>query len=318
MSSRRFALSLVRVERDGGVATITLDRPDHLNVMTPALAQQVRWAFDEVADEPEISGVVIAGAGKAFSVGADIAFAVRNIEAEDFERIQGVTYFWQALYKVIAACPKPVIARVHAAAMGAGMELALACHGIVATPKASFCLPEAGLGIFPCLGGTQRSARAIGPGLAKWMMYTGATVRASDALNIGLIRDVVDEAELDTACRRYALDGLPEKAPPELSLQFASLEAFFLRNRVDDVRSGQADTAGDPVLGRAMKSTGSKGPLSLRCIEQLIDNGFPRPLDEGLQMELDRVVEIYRSADAHRGLVHRMRNLIGAPAFEGR
>jgi hypothetical protein len=67
-----------------------------------------------------------------------------------------------------------------------------------------------------------------------------------------------------------------------------------------------------------MKLVGSRAPLSLRCIEQLIDEGFPLPLDQGLQMELDRVVEIYRSADAHRGMVHRMRNRIAAPAFEGR
>jgi enoyl-CoA hydratase/3-hydroxyacyl-CoA dehydrogenase len=309
---------MVRVERDAGLATLTLQRPEHLNAITPGLVQQLRWAFDEVEADPTVAGIVIAGAGKTFSVGANIGFALRNMESGDVQRILDVTYVWHALHNAIAGCQKPVIARVHSAAMGAGLELALSCHAIVATPKASFCLPEAGLGIFPCLGGTQRTARAIGPGLTKWFLYTGATLRAADALNLGLIREVVAETELDDLCRRYAVESLPDKHPPELDMHFASLEAFFRRHRADELRAGRADTAGDAALSRAMKQVTSKAPLSLRCIEELIDEGYPRPLEEGLQMELDRIMDIYRSADAYRGLVHRVRNLIGAPAFEGR
>lgn len=318
MTTKRLALTMVGLERDAGVATITLQRPDQYNAMNPALVQQMRWAFDEAEADPAVSGIVIAGTGKTFSAGADLGFILRILDSGDLERLVKITYTWQAAYDAIAACRKPVVARVHAANMGAGVELALACHGIVATPRASFQLPEAGLGIYPCLGGTQRTPRAIGPGLAKWMMYTGSTLRAPDAMNIGLVADVVAEEDLDATCRRYALANLPEKRAPELDLHFATLDAFFSQHRADDLRTGRANTAGDPTLMRAMKLVAAKAPVALRFIEELIDQGLQRPLADGLQMEIDRVMDIYQTADSHLGLHHRAQNRIGPATFEGR
>ncbi len=235
MSTKHLSLSMVRVERNAGVATLTLDRPEQLNAVSPVLVQQLQWAFDEVSSDEQVEGIVIAGAGKVFTVGADIHFIVRNLAAGDFERIMAVTYAAHALFDSIASCPKPVIARVHAAAFGAGVEMALACHRIVAAPQASFCLPEVGLGIFPCLGGTQRSARTVGPGLAKWFIYTGKTLTAGDALKIGFADDVVPLDQLDEACRRHALGTLPSQRPTALPPQFARLAEFFDRQRADDL-----------------------------------------------------------------------------------
>src|SRR5262249_294192 len=111
MNARPSTLTQVRIERADGVGTITINRPDLLNTVTPALVQQMRWAFDEVSGDPEVAGIVIAGEGKVFSVGAEIGFLLRNIEAGDMSRIMAVTYAAHDLFNVMDDCPKPVVAR---------------------------------------------------------------------------------------------------------------------------------------------------------------------------------------------------------------
>jgi enoyl-CoA hydratase/3-hydroxyacyl-CoA dehydrogenase len=318
MNARRSTLTQVRIERADGVGTITINRPDLLNTVTPALVQQMRWAFDEVSGDPEVAGIIIAGEGKVFSVGAEIGFLLRNIEAGDMSRIMAVTYAAHDLFNVMDDCPKPVVARVHGVTIGAGVEIILACDRVVACPQATFCLPETGLGIFPCLGGTQRTTRAIGPGLAKWMMYTGKSVSAAEALQMGLIDEIAAPDELDAACRRLALGPLGGKRQPCLSGQLAMLAEFFERYKVDELRAGTADKQGNPVLERAVKSVAAKAPIALQFVEQLIDEGSRRGFAEGLQMEIDRVMQIYRTADAYRGLLFRTKKPVGAPVFEGR
>src|SRR5205807_9943474 len=110
-----------------------------------------------------------------------------NIESGDVARVEKLTGDLQALLLTIENCPKPVVARVHGLALGGGVELALACDYIVATPTATLGFPETGIGIFPGLGGTQRTARRIGPGLTKWLVFTGQIITAAEALAIGLI-----------------------------------------------------------------------------------------------------------------------------------
>jgi enoyl-CoA hydratase/3-hydroxyacyl-CoA dehydrogenase len=318
MTSKPSTLTQVRIERAEGVGTITINRPDLLNTVTPALVQQMRWAFDEVSSDPEVRGIVIAGEGRVFSVGAEIGFLLRNIEAGDMSRIMAVTYAAHDLFNVMDDCPKPVIARVHGVTIGAGVEIILSCDHVVACPQATFCLPETGLGIFPCLGGTQRTTRAIGPGLAKWMMYTGKSISANEALQMGLIDEIAAPDELDAVCRCSAQGPLSRKRKPVLSRQLATLAAFFERYKVDQLRGGSADTGGDPVLERAMKSVAAKAPIALQFVERLIDVGSRRPFAEGLQMEIDHVMQIYRTADAYKGLLFRTKKPVGVPVFEGR
>ena len=318
MNAKPSTLSQVRIERADGVGTITINRPEQLNTVTPALVQQLRWAFDEVSGDPQVAGIVIAGAGKVFSVGAEIEFLLRNLEVGDMSRIMAMTYAAHDLFNVMDDCRKPVVARVHGATIGAGVEIMLTCDRVVACPQATFCLPETGLGIFPCLGGTQRMTRAVGSGLAKWMMYTGKSISVVEAYKMGLVDEIATPDELDAVCQRHALGKLPDKRNPELSAQLATLAAFFERYRVDELRAGLADTGNDPVLGRAMKSVAAKAPIALQFVERLIDEGSRRSFVEGLQMEIDHVLPIYRTADALKGLVFRAKKPVGAPVFEGR
>ena len=135
-----------------------------MNALNEAVVAQLQEAFHAAAGRSAVKGIVIAGSGKAFVAGADIRFFVRNIEAGTIDAIARVHEAGQALLREIETCPKPVIARLHGLALGGGVELALACHAIVATPKASLAFPETGIGIYPGLGGTQRTPRRVGTG----------------------------------------------------------------------------------------------------------------------------------------------------------
>ena len=158
-----FHFRVVRSELREGIAWLTINRPDAMNALNEAVVGQLHEAFRAAAADPAVQGVVIGGAGKAFVAGADIRFFVRNIDSGDVDRILQFSEAGHALLNEIDNCKKPVIARLHGLALGGGLELALACSQIVAAPEAVLAFPETGIGIFPGLGGTQRTLRRIGP-----------------------------------------------------------------------------------------------------------------------------------------------------------
>ncbi len=312
-----FPLSLVDIEVDAGVATITIRRPDVLNAMNPVAIHQLHQAVLQASDNSAVRGIVIAGSGKAFVAGADISFFLRNLDAGDLPRIVKYTQAGHALMNAIDDCPKPVVARLNGLAIGAGAELALACDWIVASPRASVGFPETGLGIYPGFGGTQRTPRAIGVGLAKWLIFTGKTISANDAWRIGMVHRLVPHDDLGPIARAFALGtASPEKCTPRPP-EFDALEQFFATHRADDLRTGTAPTGGDPALVRAMRLVAGKAPIALRLAEKMITQGTSRPLPEGLQMEIDHVIEIFSTKDAYLGLSFRARRGVGQPPFTG-
>ena len=297
----RFAFRLVKSELRDGVATLTLNRPDTMNALNEEMVDQLHRAFKAAAGDANVRGIVIAGSGKAFVAGADVRFFVRNLESGDVDRIVNFTKAGHDLLNEIGRCPKPVVARLQGPALGGGLELALACDRIVASPRATLAFPETGIGIYPGLGGTQRTPRKIGVGLAKWLIYTGQSMSAEQARVIGLVDDVVAHENLDeaaakaTAQRRQSM-GLT------WPIAFAKMERFFGSNSADDLRVCKADAGDDEALLEAMKRVASKAPLALRIAEQLIEKGAECDLEVGLQMELDRLEEILSTADAREGL----------------
>lgn len=315
---QRPLLSLLACDVADGVATITIERPEMLNGLNPAVIHQLHQAVLQAVADPAVRGIVLAGSGKAFVAGADLGFFLRNLDAGDLPRIVKYTEAGHALMNAVDRSPKPVVARLHGLAVGGGLELALACDVRVATAQASFGFPETSLGIYPGFGGTQRAARTVGVGLAKWLIYTGKTIPASDAWRIGLVDRLVPPEELDAACRACALGELgPEKCParPE---EFTALEWFFASQRAEALRTGVAPTDGNPALARAMRLVAAKAPVALRIAEQIIDAGIQESLEAGLQREIDHVVEIFQTQDAYAGLAHRARRQVGQPVFQGR
>jgi len=180
-----------RLERDGGVATITLDVPDKLNRVSIAARPQLAALFEELGLDADVRAVVLRGAGPAFSAGGDVAGFLR---ASPFE-------LSKLAWNVAAPerCPKPVVAALHGYVFGVGLELALACDFRLAAEGTELALPEIKLGMIPGSGGTQRLARLVGLGRAKDIIMRGRRIKAEEALRIGLVTEVVAIDALDGA-----------------------------------------------------------------------------------------------------------------------
>ena len=209
-------MELVKSRTEAGITTITINRPDTMNALNESVGQQLEAAFKQADNDSQTTGVVIAGAGRSFVAGADIRFFIRNIEHQELGRTAKFTEAMQALLRAIQDCAKPVVARVHGLALGGGVELALACDYIVATPNATLGFPETGIGIYPGLGGTQRTTRRIGVGLTKWLVFTGQVIGADEALAIGLVDAVAAREDLETAIATL-MSGGPSKERRPLS-----------------------------------------------------------------------------------------------------
>jgi 2-oxoglutaroyl-CoA hydrolase len=200
----------LRLERDGDVATITLDVPEKLNRVSMPARDQLANLFEELGRDESVCAIVLTGAGeKAFTAGGDIAGFLER-EPEELSRLA-----WN-----VAAperCPKPVIAKLRGYAFGVGLELALACDFRIASDDVELGLPEVKIGMIPGSGGTQRLARMIGVGRAKDMVMRGRRIDAGEAHAIGLVTEVVAPAELDAAVSRL-LDELRALSPLALAL----------------------------------------------------------------------------------------------------
>ena len=201
----------LRLERDDarGLARITLDVPGKLNRVSMRARDQLAGLFDELGRDESVRVIVLAGAGRAFTAGGDIAGFLRA-EPEVLTRLA---------WNVAAAerCPKPVIARLHGYAFGVGLELALACDFRIAAAGTELGLPEVKLGMIPGSGGTQRLARLIGLGRAKDAIMRGRRFGAEEALALGLVTEVVPAEELDAAVDRL-VDELTALSPLALGM----------------------------------------------------------------------------------------------------
>ena len=190
---------MIRVERDGGVAVVTIDRQDALNALDVATLTELRDRLRELAADSEVRAVVLTGAGeKAFVAGADIKYM------SGLDREQAAA--WGALgheaATLLETMPKPAIAAINGFALGGGCELALACDLRYASSRAKLGQPEINLAIVPGWGGTQRLARVCGIGVAKDLILTGRTIDAAEALRVGLVNEIADpvlERALETA-----------------------------------------------------------------------------------------------------------------------
>jgi enoyl-CoA hydratase len=172
--------------------TITLNRPDKLNVLNADLFDELADIFTKAGSDDAIQGVLITGNGKAFSAGADInQLAELNAKTGlEFAR-KG-----QSIFRLLEQLGKPSLAAVNGFAFGGGCELAISATMRIAAEKAIFCQPEVKLGVIPGYGGTQRLARLIGKGRALDLCLTGRSIKADEALSFGLVSEVVSPEKL--------------------------------------------------------------------------------------------------------------------------
>jgi enoyl-CoA hydratase/carnithine racemase len=196
---------LLRVERQGAVATIWIDRQAKMNTMTVAMRHEFPGMFRDLDADDAVRVVVIRGAGgKAFSAGGDVAEFL-TLAPADLEQ-------WGDTLSFAERCRKPVIAAIDGYAMGAGLELALACDFRIATRRSELAFPEIRLGMIPGSGGTQRALRLIGMTRGKLFMMTGQRIPAERAEAWGLITQCVADDGLDAAVGALAKE-LADRAP---------------------------------------------------------------------------------------------------------
>ena len=193
----------VTLETDGGIGTIRLNRPP-VNALNDQLTAELADAARDAVGSDEIRAVIIYGGEKAFAGGADI----KQMAEASYPAAATWSGRLHATMSLFARIGKPVVAAITGYALGGGLELALAADFRVVGESARLGQPEIQLGIIPGAGGTQRLARLVGPARAKDMVFTGRNVKAAEALAIGLVDQVVPDAEVYQAAvamvKRYA------------------------------------------------------------------------------------------------------------------
>jgi len=212
----------ILADRDGAVATITINRPKVLNALNAQTLDELRRTVLALTHDPAVRVAILTGSGdKAFVAGADInELAAQTPTAGRDHAMSG-----QHVFDLIENMGKPVIAAINGYALGGGCELAMACTFRIAADTARLGQPEINLGIIPGYAGTQRLARLVGRGAALEMLLTGEPITAADALRLGLIHRVVTAANLMGESRK-------------LAQTLASKPAIAVRYIIDAVNNG--------------------------------------------------------------------------------
>ena len=244
----------VRVEHDGVLAVVTIDRPAALNALSAAVLEELEHVFAGLADEvPAVRGVLLVGAGgRAFVAGADI----RGLSGLSAEAAADVARLGHRAAAAIEALPVPVIACVDGFALGGGLEIALACDLIYATEASSFGQPEVKLGLIPGFGGTVRLPRAVGLARAKELIYSGRRIGTDEAVSAGLVarrfadrdallagaRDTIDQIAVNSPtavglAKRVLVAATGQPTDVASGLEVAGFEDAF---RTDDMQEGVA------------------------------------------------------------------------------
>jgi enoyl-CoA hydratase/carnithine racemase len=238
-------MSLMDVRREGEVSVITLQREEKLNALSGALERELLDALSG-ADVRESRAVVVTGAGKAFSAGADI----NEFVSSDAASIAAYYADTGDVYERLAALPMPTIAAIHGWCLGGGLEMALATDFRIADETAAFGLPEVEIGILPSSGGTYRLVRLLGPAKAKELMLLRRRFDVRDAHALGLVTEVVPagkalERALEVAAELAELPRLAVETTKRAAdlIPEASREAAMLIERLGYAALAQTDEA---------------------------------------------------------------------------
>jgi enoyl-CoA hydratase len=189
----------VRLEVDGGIGTIRLDRPP-MNALSRQVQEEIRAAAQQAGDREDIRAVIVYGGQKVFAAGADVKEMAVMSAADMAAQATALS----SAFSTVAAIPKPTVAAMSGFALGGGYELALCCDRRIAGDNIKVGQPEILLGVIPGAGGTQRLARLVGPARAKELIYTGRFVAAEEALRIGMVDEVVAPDDVYDAARSWA------------------------------------------------------------------------------------------------------------------
>lgn len=299
-----FQFKYVDLEVAGDLAYITINRPEAMNALNPAVMEQLENNFDLAVQNSAVKAIVIRGAGKAFIAGADIKFFVDNIKSKTVDKTYAFTRKGHDILLKLENSPKLTIALLDGLSLGGGSEVALACQTIVATPNGSLGFPEAAIGIFPGLGGMFRLERYLGLNLAKYYIFTGKLIRAEEAYELGIVTKLVEPAQVDKAIREIISAGKPDKYRPRaIPARFKEAEMIGSAENISRLLKGEKPQGVDPALAeKTLSIVSTKAPLALKMANELMDAQSKEPIAKAIEIELGRLYDIFATEDALAGL----------------
>lgn len=241
---------MIEVQATGGVAQVFLSRPEKANALTSGLLGRLRESLEALATDPSLRVVVLAGRGRSFCGGAD----VEELAALDASSAGAFVERIHLVCRAIRALPVPVVARLHGAAIGGGLEIAAACDLRVAAEGTKFSMPEVRLGI-PSVVEAALLPRLMGAGRAAWLVMTGEAIEARRALEWGLIEEVGGEKAVQVLVGRL-LAGEREALAAQKRLAQLWEEAPLERSVAESVRAfAQAYAHGHTISSRQKGNT---------------------------------------------------------------
>ena len=278
MGAAASASSVVTTALHGDVLVVTIDNPP-VNALGAAVRQGLLAAMQQAQADAAVAAVLLVGAGKAFIAGADI---------REFGK-PPVPPALPEVCRAIEGSDKPVVAVLHGAALGGGLEVALSAHYRLALPAATVGLPEVNLGLLPGSGGTQRAPRLMGVQAATSLMLSGQHLKAQAALQAGLVDKLVEGADAQAAGLAYVRELLTAKAPVRRTRDLAIAEPQAALAWLEEQK---AETA--------KKARGLFSPLKIiECVQAAVQ----LPFDEGLARERALFIECLDSPQ-RAGLIH--------------
>lgn len=243
-------MSAVTLEVRDHIAFITIERPQAMNALNKEVFDGLDAILDKIETLPNVRVAILTGSGeKAFAAGADITqFPQLDDSAGEALSLRG-----QQVFRRIELCRIPFIAAVNGFALGGGCELTMACHIRIASENARFGQPEVNLGLIPGYGGTQRLVQIVGKGRALELLLTARMIKADEALQIGLVSQVVSSEELMLTCEKIATT-IASKGPEAIATTIQAVDYNFLP---EDGFKKEAE-----LFGRSMGSAECKEGVS--------------------------------------------------------
>lgn len=299
-----FSLDYVGMEVKNAVAYLKINRPEAMNALNVDVMRQLGEKFEAALKDDAVKAIAVTSAGSAFVAGADIKFFVENIQANTIDRIVDYTSNGQALLRALETSAKPTVAVVDGLSLGGGSELALACQAIVGTEKSSFGFPEAGIGIFPGYGGMIRLARIVGKDLAKYFVLTGKTIGAKDAQKMGIITVMSSLPDLEADVEKLVSEGKPLRKAEGRTVPGFEQEVLSMgKENLQKLLAGEHPAGLDAAFAEKMIGMlKAKAPLAVRMVDELMDAEEKVSVDEGIQLEIARLGDIFGTQDALTGL----------------
>jgi len=240
-------MEYIGVSKEDGVAVLTIDRPP-ANALASTVIKEIGEALEQIKDDQSVRVVVLRGEGRFFSAGADIKEFTTVESGQEFTVLSAQG---QEVFERIETYPKPVIASIHGAALGGGLELAMSCHIRLVTEKAKLGLPELQLGLIPGFAGTQRLPRYVGMAKAAEMLLTSEPISGEEAVRLGLANHAYAEEELSDKTMELAKK-IAKKSPVAMRAALRMLQYTKSESYYEGVKA-EADSFGEVFVSEDAK-----------------------------------------------------------------